>query len=54
MRKFAVFLAFAVAVSGCAATTAFHHGQDAARSGDWDTAVEYFTKAVHDKPDNSE
>jgi general secretion pathway protein D len=54
MRTLAVFLAFAVAAAGCAASSAFHKGQTAARAGDWDSAVEYFTKAVHDEPDNSE
>src|SRR5262249_34190081 len=54
MRRVAALLAFTVAVSGCAASGAFRKGQTAARVGDWDTAVEYFTKAVHDNPDSSE
>src|SRR5262249_19096533 len=54
MRKLAVLLAFAVVATGCAASTAFHKGQTAARSGDWDAAVEYFTKAVQANPDNAE
>jgi len=54
MRRIAVVLAFTVAASACATSGEFHKGQTAARAGDWDTAVEYFTKAVHDKPDNSE
>jgi general secretion pathway protein D len=54
MRRVVVVLALAVAASACAGSSEFHKGQTAARSGDWDSAVEYFTKAVHDKPDNSE
>jgi general secretion pathway protein D len=54
MRKFAVCLALAVAVSGCAASNAFRKGQTAVRAGDWDAAVDQFTKAVQAKPDNSE
>lgn len=54
MRKLAVCLVFAIVASGCAASTAFHHGQDAVRAGDWDSAVEFFTKAVQANPDNPE
>ena len=54
MRKLLVYLLFAVAVSGCAASAAFHKGQDASRINDWDAAVEYFTKAVQASPDNAE
>jgi len=54
MRRVAVLLAFAVVASGCATSGAFKKGQTAARAGEWDLAVEQFTKAVHDKPDNSE
>jgi general secretion pathway protein D len=44
----------AVLASGCAAGNAFRHGQEAARVSDWDAAVNYFTKAVQDDPDNVE
>jgi general secretion pathway protein D len=54
MRRVVVVLALAVAASACAASSSFHKGQAAARSGDWDSAVEYFTKALHEKPDNAE
>ena len=36
---------------GCAAGRAFQHGDRAARTGDWDLAVTYFTKAVQAAPD---
>lgn len=54
MRKLLVYLLLAVAVSGCAASAAFHKGQDAMKVNDWDSAVEYFTKAVQANPDNPE
>ena len=44
----------AVLVSGCAAGRAFRRGQDAARSGDWDIAVNEYTKAVQEDPDKPE
>jgi type II secretory pathway component GspD/PulD (secretin) len=39
--------------SGCAAGRAYRRGQEAARLGDWDSAVTYFTKAVQEDPDNA-
>ncbi len=44
----------AVLVSGCAAGRAFRKGRDAARVGDWDTAVRYYTQALQESPDNAE
>ena len=43
-----------VVVSGCAAGRAFRRGNDAARNGDWDTAVVEYTKAVQANPDKPE
>jgi type II secretory pathway component GspD/PulD (secretin) len=53
-RKFAGLVVLALLASGCAASRAFRHGQDAMRVGNWDEAVAYFTQAVQDNPDNSE
>src|SRR5450759_251794 len=53
-RKLTVLLLFALLASGCAASRAFRHGQDAVRAADWDAAVAYFTKAVQANPDSSE
>ncbi len=39
--------------SGCAAGRAYRRGQEAARAGDWDTAVTHFTKAVQEDPENA-
>src|SRR5688572_3671650 len=44
----------AAIVSGCAAGRAYRRGQEAARGGDWDEAVRYFTQAVQENPDRPE
>jgi general secretion pathway protein D len=53
-RKLAGLLVLALVASGCGASRAFRHGQDAARVGDWDSAIKYFTTAVQENPDNGE
>src|SRR5688572_6720169 len=40
--------------AGCAAGRAFRRGQEAARNGQWDVAVDEYTKAVQHDPDNPE
>jgi general secretion pathway protein D len=54
MRKLSTLLILALLVSGCTASRAFRHGQDAVRRADWDAAVAHFTKAVQADPDNGE
>ena len=44
----------AMFVSGCAAGRAFRKGDEAARAGDWDSAVGEYTKAVQENPDRAE
>jgi general secretion pathway protein D len=41
-----------VLVAGCASGRAFRKGREAARAGDWDTAVKYYTDALHSSPEN--
>jgi Flp pilus assembly secretin CpaC len=41
-------------VTGCAAGRAFRRGEEAARAGDWDSAVTHYTKAVQENPDRPE
>jgi general secretion pathway protein D len=53
-RSVALLLLCAMFASGCAASRAFRHGQDAVRVADWDAAVTYFTKAVQASPDSAE
>ncbi len=43
-----------VAVTGCAASQAFSKGDQAARAGDWDTAVSYYTRAYQANPHSAE
>ncbi|HKH74872.1 MAG TPA: hypothetical protein VKA59_26110 [Vicinamibacterales bacterium] len=38
----------------CAAGRAFSHGEDAARAGDWETAVDHYRRAVDKDPNNAE
>ncbi|HXT49364.1 MAG TPA: secretin and TonB N-terminal domain-containing protein, partial [Gemmatimonadaceae bacterium] len=52
--RFAGVMLVAVLAGGCAAGTAFRHGQEAARVADWDSAVTYYTKAVQEDPDSVE
>ena len=54
-HRLVVILVLALIVSGCgAAGRAFRKGQEASRSGDWDTAVAEYTKAVQENPDKAE
>ncbi len=48
-----VSIAAACVVAGCATGAAFRHGQEAARSGDWDRAVEHYRMAVQEEPRNA-
>lgn len=43
-----------VMVTGCAAGRAFRRGEDASRAGNWDVAVDEYTKAVQADPDKPE
>ena len=46
-------LAAACLLAGCATGATFRHGQAAARSGDWDRAVEHYRMAVQEDPRNA-
>ncbi len=43
-----------VAAAGCTAGRAFGRGNDAARAGEWDVAVEQYRQALQSEPDNVE
>ena len=43
-------LLLAVIAAGCGASRTFGKGEEAARSGDWDTAVEHYRRAVQQDP----
>ena len=53
-NRLIVLVLLATLTAGCAAGRAFRRGQEAARGGDWDTAVTEFTAAVQHDPDNAE
>ena len=42
-----------VVVVGCASSAAMRRGDEAARLGDWDAAVEYFQEAVQEDPNDA-
>ncbi|HEX6324027.1 MAG TPA: tetratricopeptide repeat protein, partial [Vicinamibacterales bacterium] len=50
-RRFIVLALVVAAIAGCASGRSYRRGQDAARLGDWDTAVEYYRQALMDDPD---
>ena len=52
--KGALVLALAITVSGCAAATAYHKGNDAAKATDWDSAVAHYRTAVQEDPEKPE
>ena len=52
--KAAVLVLAIVTVTGCAAGRAFSRGERAARAGDWDTAVSYYTRAFQANPHSAE
>ncbi len=54
-HRLVIVIVLALMVSACgAAGRAFRKGQEASRTGDWDTAVTEYTKAVQENPDKAE
>jgi general secretion pathway protein D len=51
MRRALLILVLASTAVGCAAGRAFRQGDEAARLGDWDTAVIHYRRAVQEAPD---
>jgi len=54
LLKAAALAVALVALAGCGASKAYSRGQKAARVGDWDTAVSYYTQAFQANPDSTE
>ncbi len=52
--RFAALIVIASLAAGCAAGRAFGRGDDAARAGDWETAVDHYRRAVQKDPNNAE
>ena len=53
-RRLAALVAAAALLAGCATGAAFRDGGRAAQVEDWDSAVEFYRKAVQDDPQNAE
>ncbi|MGE0042972.1 MAG: tetratricopeptide repeat protein, partial [Vicinamibacterales bacterium] len=54
MARGVLAIGLAIVMAGCAASRAFSRGENAARAGDWDSAVEYYRQALLDQPDKPE
>jgi type II secretory pathway component GspD/PulD (secretin) len=52
--RIAALIVIASLGAGCAAGRAFGRGEDAARAGDWETAVDHYRRAVDADPNNAE
>lgn len=52
--KFVVLVLLAAVLAGCASGRSFRRGQEAARLGDWDTAVAYYRQSLIEDPDRLE
>ncbi len=44
----------AMMVSACGVSRSYRRGEEAARAGDWDAAVQYYQRAVQENPDRPE
>src|SRR5258705_10582366 len=49
-----VLVVLALAAAGCGASRSFSRGENAARMGDWDAAVEFYRRAVQQAPERSD
>ena len=52
--RIAALIVIASFATACAAGRAFGRGEDAARAGDWETAVDHYRRAVEEDPSNAE
>jgi len=52
--RIAALIVIASLAAACAAGRAFGRGEDAARAGDWETAVDHYRRAVDKDPNNAE
>src|SRR5882672_8560178 len=49
-----VLVVLALAAAGCGASRSFSRGENAARMGDWDAAVEFYRRAVQQQPERND
>jgi type II secretory pathway component GspD/PulD (secretin) len=53
-HRLIALIVLTVFLTGCAAGRAFRRGEEAARNGDWDTAVDHYRRALEEKPEHAE
>jgi type II secretory pathway component GspD/PulD (secretin) len=53
-HRLIALIVLTVLVSGCAAGRAFRRGEEASRDGNWDEAVQHYTRALQESPDRAE
>jgi general secretion pathway protein D len=54
VRALALLLCAVILAAGCGAGRSFGRGENSARAGDWDAAVEHYRRAVQMKPSRAE
>jgi type II secretory pathway component GspD/PulD (secretin) len=54
LRTLAILLCVVALAAGCAARRSFGRGENAAKRGDWDVAVEQYRRAVQQAPSNAD
>src|SRR5205823_1078111 len=54
MKRVLVLVLAAMLAAGCGASRAYGRAENAARASDWDTAVEYYRRAVQAKPSRTD
>lgn len=54
MKRVLVLVLAAALAAGCGAGRAYGRGENAARAGDWDTAVDYYRRALMAKPERGD
>ena len=53
MQRLVLVIVIASLLAGCGASRTFGRGESASRAGDWDTAVEFYRRAVQAEPNNA-
>jgi general secretion pathway protein D len=54
LRGISLVALAAMMISACGTSRSFRRGDEAARAGDWDAAVQYYRRAVQENPDRPE
>lgn len=54
MKRFLMMLLVAALAAGCGAGRSYSRGEQAARAGDWDSAVDHYRRALTEHPERSD